>query len=132
MAKAEQFTSDAPVPPSGILPSQPDHQIPQLTRDRWTPDRVRVRPAPGDQPAMPAQQGARRHDPMESKPLGQQPGKRGQQRPVGPVHSRPGDLTAQHGDLVSQDQDLHLLGCITSRKERQPAEQPDHQQIQEA
>jgi hypothetical protein len=26
MAETEQFTSDAPVPPSWILPGQPDHQ----------------------------------------------------------------------------------------------------------
>jgi len=41
-------------------------------------------------------------------------------------------LTAQNGDLMSKYQDLHLFGGVGTREERQPAEQPDHQQIQEA
>ncbi len=86
----------------------------------------------GDQPAVPGQQGARCHDPMEPKPLGQQPRQRGQQRPVGPVQSRPGDLPAQHSDLMPQYQDLGLFGGVGTHEERRPAEQLDHQQIQEA
>ncbi|MFD1543761.1 S8 family serine peptidase [Nonomuraea guangzhouensis] len=57
-------------------------------------------------------------------PRGQKPCQCGQQRPIGPVRSRPGDLTTQDGDLMTQHQDLHLLGGVAPRKERQPAEQP--------
>lgn len=81
---------------------------------------------------MPGQQSAWCHNSMEAKPLGQQPRQCGEQRPIGPVESRPTDLTAQYGDLVSEHQNLRLLGGIASREERQPAEQSDHQQIQEA
>jgi hypothetical protein len=69
---------------------------------------------------------------MKPKPLGRQPCQRRQQRPVGPVRSRPGDLTAQDGDFMPQHQNLDILGGIASHEEAQPAEQPDHQQIQEA
>jgi hypothetical protein len=46
---------------------------------------------------------------VEPKPLGEQPRKRGQQRPIGPIQSRPGHLTAQDGYLMPQHQDLHSL-----------------------
>jgi hypothetical protein len=77
-------------------------------------------------------QGARRHDPMEAKPCGQPPRQRGRQRSVGPVWSWPGDLTTQDGDLMTQHQDLHVLGGVASHEKRQPAGPLDHQQIQQA
>jgi hypothetical protein len=40
-------------------------------------------------------------------------------------------LTA-HQRLVAHHQDLRIHGDVASHEERQPAEQPDHQQIQEA
>ena len=36
------------------------------------------------------------------------------------------------GNLVPQDQDLHLLGGAAAREQRQPAEHPDHEQIEDA
>jgi hypothetical protein len=84
--------------PSRILPGQPNHQIPQFVRDRRTPDRVRVSPALGDQPAVPCQQ----DDAVEPKPLGQEPCESGQQCPVGPIRTRPGNLTTQDRNLMTQ------------------------------
>jgi len=43
-----------------------------------------------------------------------------------------GDLTAQDRNLVPQDQDLHVLRGIAPREECQPAEEPEHEQIDEA
>jgi hypothetical protein len=42
------------------------------------------------------------------------------------------DLAAQDSDLMSQYQDLYVFGGIAAWKQRQPAEQPDHEQIGEA
>ena len=39
---------------------------------------------------------------------------------------------AQEGDLVTDHQDFHVLGNISAGEERQTAEQPDHEQIDEA
>ena len=39
---------------------------------------------------------------------------------------------AQDRDLMPQYQDLHVLGGVASGEEHQPAEQPDHEQIDEA
>jgi hypothetical protein len=46
--------------------------------------------------------------------------------------SRAGDLAAQDGDLMPEHQDFHVLGNIAAGEERQPVEQPDHEQIGEA
>jgi hypothetical protein len=43
---------------------------------------------------------------------GQHPGQRGQDRPVSPGQPRDLDLTLEHGDLVTQDQDLDVLGAV--------------------
>ena len=51
---------------------------------------------------------------------------------VSPVRFRAGDLAAQDRDLVPEHQDFHVLGNIAAGEERQPAEQPDHEQIDEA
>jgi hypothetical protein len=41
-------------------------------------------------------------------------------------------LAAQDRDLVPEHQDFRVLGNIAAGEERQPAEQPDHEQIDEA
>ena len=75
---------------------------------------------------------ARRHDPVQPKAAGQQPRQRGDHGAVGPNRSRAADLTAQDRDLVPQYQDLHVLRGIAPREGHKPAEQPDHEQIDEA
>jgi hypothetical protein len=78
---------------------------------------------------VPGQESARGHDPVQPKTPGQQPGQRGDHGPVSPVRSRAGHLTMQHGDLVTEDQYLHVLGGIASHQQRQPAEHPNHGQV---
>lgn len=55
---------------------------------------------------VPAQEGTRRDDQAQLAELaaGQQPGQRGQGRPIGPGQPRSLDLTLQNSNLVSQDQ----------------------------
>jgi hypothetical protein len=59
-------------------------------------------------------------------------GERCDHGPVGPVRLRPGDAAAQDRDFMPQYQDLHVPGGAASGKEHEPAEQPDHEQIDEA
>ena len=51
---------------------------------------------------------------------------------VGPVRLRVGDLAAQDGHLVSEHRALRILGGIAPGEQRQPAEQPDLGQVNEA
>ena len=59
-------------------------------------------------------------------------GQRGDHGAVSPVRLRTGDLTAQDRDLMPQHQNLRVLRGVAPREQRQPAEQPDHEQIDEA
>jgi hypothetical protein len=70
--------------------------------------------------------------PVQPQVPGQQPGERGDHGAVSPVRLRAGDLAAQDHDLVPQHQDLNILGGVAAGEQRQPAEQPDHEQIGEA
>ena len=63
---------------------------------------------------------------------GQQPGQRGQDRPVSPRQSRSLDLALEHGDLMAQDQDLGVLGAVGPGKQGEPAEHAEHRQIGES
>ena len=51
---------------------------------------------------------------------------------LGPVRPGSGDVPAQHRDLMPPHQDLRILRRVAPREERQPAEQPDHEQINRA
>jgi hypothetical protein len=81
---------------------------------------------------VPGEQGAGCHDPVQPQVPGQQPGERGDHGAVSPVRLRAGNLAAQDRDLVPQHQDLNILGGVAAGEQRQPAEQPDHEQIGEA
>lgn len=51
---------------------------------------------------------------------------------VSPAWFRAGDLPAQDRDLVPEHQDLRVLSGVIPRQENQPAEHPDHGQVDEA
>jgi hypothetical protein len=70
-----------------------------------TRNAARVGPAPPDRVSMPAQQ-TRGDDQRQLAEIasGQEPGQRGQDRPVGPAQPRSLHLAPEHGDLVTQDQ----------------------------
>src|SRR5258708_2920957 len=67
MAKTEELALDPSVSPSRVLPRQPYDQVTDLVGDRWSSGLARIGPLPLDQPAMPGQQGAGRHDPMRAQ-----------------------------------------------------------------
>jgi hypothetical protein len=61
----------------------------------------------------------------------QETGQRRQDRPIGPVRLRPDDLTLQHRHLMPEHHDLDVLGRLTTAEQHQPAEHPNHDQIQQ-
>jgi hypothetical protein len=88
---------------------------------------------PPDQVCVPAQHGARQDDQGQPTKLaaGQQPGRHGQDRPVGPRQPRCVDLALEHDDLMAQDQDLGVLGTVGPGERRQPAEHAQRGQRRE-
>ena len=46
--------------------------------------------------------------------------------------SGPGDLTAEHRDLMTEHHDLRVLGRLAAAQQHQPAEDPDHDQVEQA
>ncbi len=56
----------------------------------------------------------------------QQPGQRGQDRPVSPAQPRSFGLTLEDGDLVAQDEDLGVLGAVGAGEQGNPAEDAEH------
>jgi hypothetical protein len=82
-----------------------------------------------DQAPVPGEQGPGCHDPVQPQVPGQQPCQGGDH---GPVRLRAGDLAAQDRDLMPQHQDFHVFGGVVAGEQRQPAEQPGHQQVEEA
>ena len=132
MAQTQKLALDAPVPPAGVLSGQLLDQFADLLRDRRASRGFRIGPFVLDQPPVPREQGAGRHDPVQPKAAGQQPRERGDHGAISPVRLRTGDLTAQDRDLMPQHQNLRVLRGVAPREQRQPAEQPDHEQIDEA
>ena len=83
---------------------------------------------------MPAQQSPRGDDQAQLAELAarQQPGQRGQHRPIGPRQPRSLDLPLKDGNRVAQDQDLSVLGAIGAGEQAEPAEQAQHRQVGES
>jgi hypothetical protein len=123
---------DAPVSPPRVLPCQQPDQLTDLLRDRRAPGGIRIGPLALHHAPVPGEQRGGCRDPVQPQMLRQQPRERSDHCAVGPVRFRAGDLAAQHCDLVPQYQDLYVLGGVAAGEKHDPAEQPDHEQVEEA
>jgi hypothetical protein len=132
VAETDELALDAPVAPARVLPGQLPGQRADLIGDQWASRGVRVGPFCLDKAAVPGEQGARGHHQVRSEAGGKQPGQGGDHGAIGPVRPGAAGLAAQQGGLMPEDQDLGVLGGVASREERQPAEQLDHEQVDEA
>jgi hypothetical protein len=117
-----EFTVDPAVAPGRVVRRHPQDQAPQLRGCRrpagWT---VGTRPAATDQGSMPAQQGVRGDQAMRSALPSEESAQRRQDGPVWPGRTRSGDLSAQHGDVVSQHEQLCVLEvCPRASSASQP------------
>lgn len=81
---------------------------------------------------MPAQQRLRRHESMAPALRGQQPGQRREHGAVRPAGAGPGDLSAQDRDLVSQNEDLGVLGRLLAGQQREPADELAEDEVEQS
>ena len=132
MPETEELTLDAAVSPPRVLPGQPPDQLTDLLPDRRAPGGIQIGPLVPHHAPVPCEQCGGCHDPVQPQALRQQPRERRDHRSVGPVRFRAGDLAAEYHDFMPQDQDLYVLGGIAAGEQRHPAEQPDHEQVEEA
>ena len=84
VADLEQLTLDPLVSPAVVLEGEPLDERGDLGADRRPSRPVRIGPLPGDQAAVPAQDGAGGGQPVCSQPCRQEPDQRGHHRPGRP------------------------------------------------
>ena len=133
MAESDQLALNPSVAPAGILAGHPQHQGPDRRCGGWSAwSSVRVGPAAGDELGVPAQQRSGRDQPQPAQRGGQQPAQCAEHGAVEPGHLRARVGAAQHGDLVSQRQDLDVLGGVGAGEQRQPAQHANEHQVDES
>jgi hypothetical protein len=83
---------------------------------------------------MPAQQGAwgDNQAQLAETAARQQPGQRGQDRPVSPRQPWCPGIALEHGDLVAKEEDLGVLGAVRPGEQGKPAEDAEHPYVGES
>ena len=104
VAEFEQLALNPLVSPLGILPGQLGDQTDDRVVDWWASGPVRIGPLPRYQPAMPAQNRARRDQPTVPDGPRQVPTQRGEQRAICPIQLRLRVRSTQDRDLVPRHQ----------------------------
>jgi hypothetical protein len=133
VAESEKFALDAPVAPGRVLASHPQHQGPDRLWGGWAAWLASwVCPAVGDEVGVPAQQGSGRDEPEPAQLGGQQFAQRAEDGAVDPGQGRAWVVSAQYGDLVSEHQDLDVLGRVGAGEQRQPAQRAGEYQVRES
>ena len=123
VAESDELALDPSIPPAGILAGHAQHQGADRRCGGWSAwPSARVGPAAGDELGVPAQQRPGRHQPQLAQRGRQQPAQRAEHGAVEPRHCRTRVASAQHGDLVTQHQDLDVLRGIGAGEQRQPAQ----------
>jgi hypothetical protein len=117
-----------------VLRCHPQDQATQFWHRRGpTGLAVRVPPAAFDQVPMPARQCLGRHESMEPMLLWEEEaGQRREDGLVWPGGAWSAELSAQDRDLVAQDEDLGVLGCLRSGQQSEPAEELAEDQVEES
>jgi hypothetical protein len=81
---------------------------------------------------MPAQQRGRLDEQAPPGWTGQQLRQPSQHRPVSPVDPGSGYLPAEHRDLVTEQQQFHVVGRRAPRQQHQPSQQVAEAQIEQS
>jgi hypothetical protein len=133
VVESDELAVDASVAPGGVLAGHLEYQRADRLWGGWAAWlSSRVGPAAGDELGVPAQQGSRGDEPNPAQRGGEQSAQRAEDGAVDPVHRRAGVASTQDGDLVTEHQDLDVLGCIRASEQRQPAQQTGEEQIGES
>jgi hypothetical protein len=116
--EAPQLADDPPVTPARVLASEPHNQRLGATIDRRPSlASARIRPAPPDQLAVPAQQRRRTHRQARPRTSRQCARERSQDRPVDGPKLHSARLPAQDRQLMPEHQDLELLRALRSAQQ---------------
>ena len=114
--RAQQLALDALVAPARVLLGEADDELLDvLVQRRSSVLTARVGPCARHEATVPAQQRLGFHEQARPAGAGQCPAERREQGTVGGLEPGPGDLAAEHGELVAQHQDLQ-----TPRAQRSP------------
>ena len=128
-AELAQLAADPPMAPARILAREPQHQLPNLSRQAPA---VRAGPAPaatsGDERSMPTQQRPRSHQACTARGTRQVTGSCCEQGPIGKL--RPRDLPAQDLELVAQHQQLDVLHMQAAAATNKRTEQRPHGEVE--
>ena len=118
--------------PARILPRQPHHDVPYLSRRGWaSAPGGRLPPFPAHECAMPPQQRSRGDQTRFARRAWQVAGRRREQGTISGAKLRPRDLAAQNIELVAQDQQLDVLDVQATRTPNQRAEQSPERHVEE-
>jgi hypothetical protein len=133
VAESDELAVDASVAPGGVLSGHPQHQgTDGLQSGRPARLSSWVGPAAGDEVSVPVKQGPWRHEPQPAQLRGQKLAQRAEDCAVDPGQGWAWVVSAEHGDLVTEHQDLDVLGCVGSGEQRQPAQDAGEREICES
>jgi hypothetical protein len=120
LAEPDELALDASVAPAGVLSSHPQYQSVDGFRSGWAAGSAsRVGPAAGDEP-------------QSTQACRQQSAQRAEDGAVNPCQRRAGAVSTQHGDLVTEREDLGVLGCVGPREQCRPAQYTGEQKVGES
>jgi hypothetical protein len=119
-----EFSMDAAIAPCRVLGSQAQDQGTDACGDGGSAGTdVLGGPAVGDELAVPAQDRGRGDQQTEAAACWQQPGEGSDDSSVDPPQPWPWSASLQHGQLVTQEQDLDVLGRVGTSAQHHPAQQ---------
>lgn len=131
-ADALELADDPLVSPVRVLSGETQDQLTERALKRRSPRfPMCVRPAARDKLAMPAQQCVRFHREVPPSRPRHCATERSEQRPISTGQPRPASPPAQHGHLMTQEQDLELLRATGPRQQPHQREQVPRHQINE-
>ena len=121
VAELEKFALDALVTPFLVLAGQLLDQDGDGLVEGWAPGAVRIGPLLGHEAVVPPQDRGGGDQAMPAQSRREASDQRGEHGSVGPVQARPRVGSAEHSDLVAQDEQLDVLGRRCVGEQRQPA-----------
>ena len=133
MAELEQFAADTHVAPARVLPGQPQHQLPALSR-QWRPPGTAAAAEGGraavDQGAVPAQDGGWLH--QEQGVGGQPTAERGQDQAIGLPPARSSGGASKDEQLFAEDEEFEIAIGARSTADDYEIDQQAEQGIEES
>ena len=115
------FLSSPAISPPRILRSKPHDQLEDISTDaRTIVSNLRLSPPSTHELAMPTKQRPRSHYQTAATRTRQEPHERGKERSISRPQPRTRMLPPQHHQLVTQDEQLNVLGNLRNVDRRRP------------